>query len=63
MADNKDIKWERLHTDGFSEYMDRCAVPGGWLIKTKVGAAIAMVFLPDPDHKWDGNSLTLETYN
>ena len=63
MADRKEIKWERLHTDASGEYMDRCPLPGGWLIKTKVGIQIAMVFLPDPDHKWDGNSLTLENYN
>lgn len=31
----------------------RAKVPGGWLVRTKQG----IVFLPDPEHRWDGSSL------
>ena len=31
----------------------RWAVPGGWLVSTDNGDhGIAMVYYPDPDHKW-----------
>ena len=35
----------------------RTAVPGGWLISQSLTGGL--VFLPDPDHEWDGDSLTL----
>jgi hypothetical protein len=37
---------------------ERAKVPGGWLVITqfKIGSAHGLVFLPDPDHKWDGGS-------
>ena len=39
----------------------RAKLPGGWLIwqpgtHNEVPQA-PMVFIPDPEHKWDGNSL------
>lgn len=33
----------------------RCAVPGGWLIGSGEGGALA--FIPDPEHQWDGESV------
>ena len=59
------LYWEMLHTtreaQGIlnSDYMaERAKVPGGWLVITqfKIGSAHGLVFLPDPDHKWDGGS-------
>jgi len=60
------LKWETLETvrqeQGFmnSKYMtERAKVPGGWLIISQfyVGGAHGLVFLPDPNHDWDGGSL------
>jgi len=60
------LKWETLETvrqeQGFmnSKYMtERSKVPGGWLIISQfyVGGAHGLVFLPDPNHDWDGGSL------
>ncbi|HEX7880518.1 MAG TPA: hypothetical protein VF720_13980 [Candidatus Eisenbacteria bacterium] len=58
--------WETLKTkreeDGLfdSKYLVELAkVPGGWLVISQflVGPGLGSVFLPDPDHKWDGGSL------
>jgi len=39
----------------------RSKIPGGWLVETKQtssnGVGIGLAFVPDPEHKWDGNSL------
>lgn len=60
------LKWELLNTDremkGWlnSDYMaERAKVPGGWLVISQFhhGSAHGMVFLPDPNHEWDGGSL------
>lgn len=65
-ADKPVLNWELLHTkrdeDGFldSKYMtERAKVPGGWLVisQFKIGSAHGLVFLPDPNHEWDGGSL------
>ena len=43
----------------FTEF-SRAKVPGGWLVAavgTTDRACQSVVFYPDPDHKWDGNSL------
>jgi len=29
--------------------------PGGWLVATEINGGV--IFLPDPNHEWDGNSL------
>lgn len=34
-------------------YIDRAKVPGGWLVRT-ISDGIAMAFVPDPTHEWDG---------
>jgi hypothetical protein len=61
------LRWETIHTtreaEGFlnSAYMvERAKVPGGWLVisQFKIGSAHGLVFLPDPNHQWDGGSLT-----
>jgi hypothetical protein len=60
------LHWELLATkreaDGFldSDYMlERAKVPGRWLVLSqfKIGSAHGLVFLPDPEHRWDGGSL------
>ena len=38
--------------------LSRAKVPGGWLVyATTAGEAASLVFVPDPDHRWDGSSL------
>lgn len=60
------LKWQTLVTerqeDGIlnSAYLtERAKVPGGWLVISQfhVGGAHGMVFLPDPNHTWNGGSL------
>lgn len=34
--------------------LSRARVPGGWLVST----AYSVTFVPDPQHEWDGGSLT-----
>jgi hypothetical protein len=38
--------------------MSRAKIPGGWLVygTTSVSTSF-LVFVPDPDHQWDGASL------
>lgn len=49
------LHWERLE-DEFSTL--RAKVPGGWLLLLNWGTrGTAMTFYPDPNHKWDGESL------
>jgi hypothetical protein len=65
-SDKPALNWEMLHTTRdvsgllHSEYLtERARVPGGWLVLSqfKVGSAHGLVFLPDPDHTWDGGTL------
>ena len=35
----------------------RTKVPGGWLVLVMHNTS-GLTFFPDPDHKWDGASLT-----
>ena len=60
------LSWENIKTvredRGLlnSEYLtERAKVPGGWLVisQFKIGPAHGLVFLPDPNHEWDGGSL------
>jgi hypothetical protein len=40
-------------------HMARSKIPGGWLVSATgiTTQAVAITFVPDPEHKWDGNSL------
>lgn len=53
----KVIRWEKLKSlglwQGHAEAY-RAKIPGGWLVLLGTGEA---VFVPDPGHEWDGNSL------
>lgn len=38
--------------------LSRAKIPGGWLVyATTPGDAASLVFVPDPEHQWDGASL------
>jgi len=64
-------KWQGLHfssinTDASAD-ISRAKIPGGWLVYSRAESAAsanidrpfstAVAFVPDPEHKWDGNSL------
>jgi hypothetical protein len=56
------VHWEQLYSDTSDLFMYRAKIPGRWLIYVgDVGAGETggggVVFYPDPNHKWDGNSL------
>ena len=52
------LKFQQMRTDGSTIAFSRTAVPGGWILFTATaGGAIATTFIPDADHKWNGNSL------
>ncbi len=53
------IYFPGVSVDGWLSRAARSKVPGGWIVvilgkddSEKVG-----VFVPDPNHEWDGNSL------
>ena len=53
------LEWQKLKSrnNKHTPELYRTAVPGGWLIsQSETGG---LVFLPDPEHEWDGDSLTL----
>lgn len=53
------LEWQKLKSRNNKHMSElyRTAVPGGWLIsQSETGG---LVFLPDPEHEWDGDSLTL----
>jgi hypothetical protein len=61
------LRWETLNTvreeDGVldSKYMtERAKIPGGWLVLSQfhIGGAHGLTFVPDPNHAWDGGSLS-----
>ena len=54
------LKWEKVPEQGRSSVYsqtERAKIPGGWLVRTSLGEGSGVTFVPDPDHKWDGNSL------
>ena len=69
----KRVKWERIEGQGGglvgerSPEVRRAKIPGGWLVETTRqaitgnsnggGLGVGLTFVPDPEHKWDGNSL------
>jgi hypothetical protein len=55
------LKWEWVQNEGLKsrdyDTTYRTKVPGGWLIRTEACEGVGLTFYPDPNHKWDGNSL------
>ncbi len=58
--------WESIENDELGDRMfgtqtiftKRAKVPGGWLVCMIGGRAGGITFYPDPNHQWDGNSLS-----
>ena len=64
MAEGKKLVWEELNSTranaGILEIgwkVHRTKVPGGWLVLA-IHNTTGLTFYPDPEHKWDGGSLT-----
>lgn len=71
------IKWEQVvesHIGGATAGTFRAKVPGGWLLKSyehtqnlmgQVGFEwrLGMVFVPDPDHMWQLDTIKVEAQN
>lgn len=63
------IEWEEVSTSTRDERLQRATIPGGWLLKVLEDDfvpdsggghheySVAVIFIPDPDHTWDGGSL------
>jgi hypothetical protein len=59
------MKWETLSVQSLRgsppPQVQRTKIPGGWLVETsrrgESGTGVGLAFVPDPDHKWDGNSV------
>jgi len=54
------VTWEEIESK--EGRLWRAKIPGGWLVAWKVyegGSSLGggITFYPDPNHKWDGNSL------
>lgn len=61
-----ELEWEELDSGFKRTVILRSPVPGGWLVYASDGsfsdcpASLAMTFVPDSDHSWDGGSVTTE---
>ncbi len=55
------LVWEKLNSKGGGVLLHwdvhRAKVPGGWLVLVMKNTA-GLTFCPDPEHRWDGGSLT-----
>lgn len=54
------LVWEKLDSKGGGIMhwdVHRAKVPGGWLVLAIHNTA-GLSFYPDPEHRWDGGSLT-----
>ena len=55
------LKFEKLDVGGaLSARVSRAKIPGGWLLLVTSNSGGGLTFYSDPQHKWDGNSLTDE---
>jgi hypothetical protein len=57
-ANEMKVIWEKIKSENIfgGGSLWRSKVPGGWIIRLS-GNGEGLAFYPDPEHKWDGNSL------
>ena len=57
------VVWEELASRGGRLAMLRAKVPGGWLIYAADGYHHhgGITFYPDPEHRWNGSSLSSDS--
>lgn len=46
------IAWETVGGDGWSGHVERTLIPGGWLVRWRLGDAGSICYYPDPAHQW-----------
>jgi len=59
-----DLSFERFNQTTLSGNLFRTSVPGGWLIALQPSngtQTTSLVFVPDPNHEWNGKSLPRNT--
>ena len=60
-AEQPQLVWEQLSSSragrGANWKVHRAKVPGGWLVLV-IQNTNGVTFYQDPEHKWDGGSLT-----
>ncbi|MCW8850629.1 MAG: hypothetical protein OQJ81_11670 [Melioribacteraceae bacterium] len=53
------LRWEYLKNENGPSKSQRTKIPGGWLFyasdEFRTGGS-GVTFIPDPEHKWNGNS-------
>ena len=58
----KHLEWQVFLGESGVTY-DRAKVSGGWILRihmhgtSRSDGQMSLAFMPDPEHKWDGNSL------
>lgn len=53
------LSWQKLKSKQKNvPDLYRSTVPGGWLISGGINGGL--VFLPDPEHAWNGNTLSAD---
>ena len=50
------VKWEELKSTP-NDKLKRAKVPGGWFVEKSYAGRLTMIFYPDPNHEWKGDSL------
>jgi hypothetical protein len=52
------VKWEVVKSVRPDHDFKRAKVPGGWFIMFMISLSPTMTFYPDPNHEWNGDSLS-----
>lgn len=52
-------EWEKLKNGGDNQCcLFRAKIPGGWLVWITQNDGEGLTYYPDPNHEWDGTSIT-----
>jgi hypothetical protein len=50
------LVWEHIKNENGPSISKRTKIPGGWLFYIHDDLGSGVTFIPDPEHKWNGNS-------
>jgi hypothetical protein len=50
------LVWENIKNENGPYTSRRTKITGGWLFYSTDGIGSGVTFIPDPEHKWNGNS-------
>lgn len=51
------LKFEKLDVDSRGFRVNRAKIPDGWLLVVMSNSGGGVTFYPDPEHKWNGESV------